>query len=334
VAADASTVQLPSYTAQLAMPSLSRVAGFLHLVRDVVLQFGIKFAPHLPRFMDVLVFILKAACSADGAEAEAEAAAAAAAAAAASPDNEEVEVEEEAIAAVGPNLQAKDLRSLAFTGLSAVFGEFPNYDYSEWGPAIMGCLTVPVTHLVSSMRFASKPSALLKLLGLMTRHRNLALLLDHLPAAVPAVVGCIGAGLEDLEDGSARAAAPAIITAVYEILENLLRLDTTLTDTVLSRRHVFGEGKTARAALEAVDAQEKGLPPLRLLLPHVPLLLQVHGSRGGAPWVAWVRSCGLLPELCVCVCDPRQRFARCTEDCVPCVQQPMALPCNPPCHAM
>jgi hypothetical protein len=279
---DASVVQQPKYTAHLAMPSLSRVAGFLHLVRDVVLQFGIKFAPHLPRFMDVLVFILKSACSAEG---EGEVAAARGEVGAAEVDVEEgegegegeVEVEAEAGAPVAPNVHQRDLRSLAFTGLAAVFGEFPNYDYGPWGGCIMGCLAVPVANLVSSMRFATKPSALLKLLALLTRHRNLAVMLDSLPAAVPAVVSCIGAGLEDLDQGTPRAAAPAIVTAVYEILENLLRLDTSLSDAALSRRHVFGEGKTAKRALEAVAAGEQSLPPLRMLLPHVPLLLQVGG---------------------------------------------------------
>lgn len=279
------------------MPSATRVAGFLHLLQDVVRQLGIKLLPHLPRLMHILVFLLSHSCkgadAADVGDADIDEVAAGEGAAVVDdggdegvdkPDAEgetkadagaadaDVDGDDVAAAGSGGGGSQRDIRSLALAGLAATFDNYPEYEYKPWTTDILAALTTPLSGLVSSMRFAVKPSALLRLLQVMARHRPLAVLMARHDTAIASVVQCIAAGLGSTAVSELKATAPAVITCVYDVIDSLLALDTTLVDLFATRRAQFTAG-TSKAVVEAPAAAE---PALQLLTPYLRLLLEVR----------------------------------------------------------
>lgn len=162
------------------------------------------------------------------------------------------------------------LRALCFQRLSDLFLAFPDHDFSFLTPLLAPCFDRTLASLPSSMLTARKPSALLKLMEVMSLCPSTAAHLTDYPRAIPAVLDCIGVGLAAPVSAGARSVAPAVLTCVYKFVENLLALDTTLVDPLARRRHEF-DGTKPQARPQDVPSE-----PLQLLRPFVPLLLEVR----------------------------------------------------------
>ena len=147
----------------------SRAVGVLTLMHDLVRQMGRALVPHLHVLLATVVLLLQ-----------------------------ETQVQAQAATADGGRLGSRtaEVRGLALLRLHDIMAAHADsYDFAAWLPLVRGALAAALPALPGAMAHAAKPSALLSLLALWAAKPPLRYFLHGIPAAIPAALACLSAGL-------------------------------------------------------------------------------------------------------------------------------------------
>jgi hypothetical protein len=252
----------------------ARAAGFLHLLHDIVRQFGLKVTPFMHLIWGCLTLVLTYSKKPEHKRKDESGA---------DSDNElsDDEDNEEGDDGYKYDIQGKGkaLRALVLQGISDAMQDLPVESMHAWMPLWSSALSKSIQELPVVMMYSSKPSALLTFFVTMSRLPNLRQYLASMPGVLPAVMSALSIGssscsavyqehLRIASQHSKDAKAPALIADEATVSDMSTKV---VPESVLS--DVFEIVEQLLAACETSDDLSKAMRV------HVPFLIQHIAAR-------------------------------------------------------
>ncbi|KAJ2392493.1 U3 snoRNP protein, partial [Coemansia sp. RSA 2603] len=255
-------------------PSARALVSFMHLLREMVRQLGVKTAPVLHDALVVVLSALRAAQQQldavvdDDASDEADDADEANDEDADADADEDVDEDEpSALALAHQRTVARRIRHQALTCLTSLFTLDPPFNFAPYIPSIFSTAISPRLGLLSAEN-TQAPSALLRLLRAWSQSsRQLVFLCDMAPGALPALVDLL----------VAPKVRPEVVVLVLDVLQALLDYDEQAAGGVLGEEQAEEVGRSVRRAMQRNVARVLG--HLRTCFASTPLFSEPAGAQ-------------------------------------------------------